>query len=128
MVGLTRRTRMGLLGLCLLSVGIGTAACSSSAALGNGRSACTWVATSVATLKAIPSDTSAEARQKQTLLAQSQLLKALPYAANATSDDGSYNALMTNIQEADRVPETYLVPALLAMCKVINSSSPYLGS
>ena len=59
--------------------------------------------------------------------AQTQLLSALPDAARATSADGSYNSLMTTIQEADRVPEGLLVDSLRRQCKVIFSNTPYLG-
>ncbi len=128
MAGLAHKARVGLVVIALGIVAFGASACSNSAAIGDGRSACKWVATSVATLQNISTTATPAQRQAQTLLAQSQLLRALPYAANATSADGSYNALMTNIQEADRVPESYLVPALVAMCKVINSPTPYLGS
>ena len=128
MAGLVAKARVGLVVLALGAVALGASACSNGTALSDGRSACHWVTKSVSTLQAIPNDATAAQRQSHTLLAQSQLLRALPYAANATSADGSYNALMTNIQEADRVPESYLVPAFVAMCKVINSPTPYLGS
>lgn len=128
MAGMTAKARVAALSLALGAVTVGASACSSGDALGRGRSACNWVDTSIATLHAIPANATAAQRQRQTLLAQTQLLRALPDAAAATSADGGYNALQTNIQEANRVPESYLVPALVAMCKVINSSTPYLGS
>ena len=56
----------------------------------------------------------------------SELLKATQSAADATSIDGSWNALMTTINEAERVPLTNLVPALSRLCKVADSSTPYL--
>ena len=58
--------------------------------------------------------------------AMSELLKATQPAADATSIDGSWNALMTTINEAERVPLTNLVPALTRLCKVADSSTPYL--
>ncbi|HQU00545.1 MAG TPA: hypothetical protein PLG60_08585 [Acidimicrobiales bacterium] len=54
------------------------------------------------------------------------LVEATPYAARATSIDGSWNPLMTTIGEAQRVPITDLVASLTRLCKVANSSSPYL--
>jgi len=56
----------------------------------------------------------------------SELLKATPKAADATSIDGSWNALMTTINESERVPLKNLVPSLTRLCKVADSSSPYL--
>jgi len=58
--------------------------------------------------------------------AMNELLKATPMAAAATSADGSWNALMTTINESERVPLQNLVPALTRLCKVADSSSPYL--
>ncbi len=56
----------------------------------------------------------------------SELLKATPAAADATSIDGSWNALMTTINESERVPLQNLVPSLTRLCKVADSSTPYL--
>jgi hypothetical protein len=55
-----------------------------------------------------------------------ELLKGSSAAAAATSSDGSWNALMTTIAEAERVPLHDLVPALQRLCQVVDSSSPYL--
>lgn len=54
------------------------------------------------------------------------LLKGTPGAARATSQDGSWNPLMTTINEAERVPLVDLVPTLRRMCRVADSSTPYL--
>jgi hypothetical protein len=58
--------------------------------------------------------------------AMSELLKATPSAADATSLDGGWNALMTTINESERVPLRDLVPSLTRLCKVADSSTPYL--
>ena len=58
--------------------------------------------------------------------AMSELLKATPSAADATSQDGSWNALMTTINESERVPLKDLIPSLTRLCKVADSSSPYI--
>lgn len=58
--------------------------------------------------------------------AMNELLKATPMAAAATSADGSWNALMTTINESERVPLQNLVPSLTRLCKVADSTSPYL--
>jgi hypothetical protein len=44
-------------------------------------------------------------------------LKATQPAADATSIDGSWNALMTTINESERVPLRNLVPALTRLCQ-----------
>jgi hypothetical protein len=58
--------------------------------------------------------------------ALSRLLKATPSAAAATSIDGSWNPLMTTINEAERVPLVHLEKSLARLCKVADSSTPYL--
>jgi hypothetical protein len=56
------------------------------------------------------------------LRAEQQLRLALPLAAAATSDDGSWNSLMTTISEIETVDEGHLVPALRAQCVLANSN------
>jgi hypothetical protein len=58
--------------------------------------------------------------------ALSRLLKATPSAARATSIDGTWNPLMTTINEAERVPIADLVASLQRLCKVADSKTPYL--
>jgi hypothetical protein len=58
--------------------------------------------------------------------AMRDLLRATQPAANATSIDGSWNPLMTTINEAERVPLVDLVPALTRLCRVADSTTPYL--
>ena len=66
--------------------------------------------------------------QRNTLQAKalSRLLKATPSAAAATSIDGTWNPLMTTINEAERVPIANLVASLTRLCKVADSKTPYL--
>jgi hypothetical protein len=68
------------------------------------------------------------ATQRNALQAKalSRLLKATPSAAAATSIDGTWNPLMTTINEAERVPIANLVASLTRMCKVADSKTPYL--
>jgi hypothetical protein len=54
--------------------------------------------------------------------ADQQLREALPLAAAANSDDGSWNALMTTISEGATVDEGHLVPSLRAQCVVANTN------
>jgi hypothetical protein len=52
-----------------------------------------------------------------------ELLTALPIAAQAAGHDDQWQALMTTISEGNRVPESTLVGALNAQCKVADSST-----
>jgi hypothetical protein len=54
--------------------------------------------------------------------ADEQLRDALPLAADANSDDGSWNALMTAISESATVDEDHLIPSLDAQCSVADSN------
>jgi hypothetical protein len=54
--------------------------------------------------------------------AEGELRLALPLAAAANSDDGSWNSLMTTISEIATVDEGHLVPALKAQCELANSN------
>jgi len=69
---------------------------------------------------------SAAKRNSLQAKALSRLLKATPLAAAATSLDGTWNPLMTTINEAERVPISDLVASLTRMCKVADSKTPYL--
>lgn len=54
--------------------------------------------------------------------ADQELRAALPLAAAANSDDGSWNSLMTTISESAVVDEGHLVPSLRAQCVVADSN------
>ena len=54
--------------------------------------------------------------------ADQQLRLALPLAAAANSDDGSWNSLMTTISEGATVDEGHLVPSLRAQCVVADAN------
>jgi hypothetical protein len=54
--------------------------------------------------------------------ADQELRAALPLAAQANSDDGSWNSLMTTISEISVVDEGHLVPALRAQCVVADTN------
>jgi hypothetical protein len=101
--------------------------CGTSGAVIDARASCVLVkrALAIQTQSEAPNLTAA---QRATLegRAMSELLKATPKAADATSIDGSWNALMTTINESERVPLKNLVPSLTRLCKVADSSSPFL--
>ena len=79
------------------------------------RSVTDWVASQRA---GTPAATAAALQQR----AEQQLRLALPLAAAANSDDGTWNSLMTTISEIGSVDEGHLVPALHAQCVVADSN------
>jgi hypothetical protein len=101
--------------------------CGSGGAVADARHSCRDVKVALATERRsqVPGLSSAQ-RDRLENKALAQLLRATPSAAAATSIDGSWNALMTTINEAERVPMQNLVPALTRLCKVADSSTPYL--
>jgi len=99
------------------------AACSSADGQALAQQACVHVNRSVAywvssQRAGTPSATVAALQQR----AEQQLRLALPLAAAANSDDGSWNSLMTTISEIDTVDEGHLVPALHAQCVLADSN------
>ncbi len=124
-----RLSRRGLgAALATVAVAVGVSACGSGAATAQARTACVRVNQSLRLFH--QSEKATTPHDKQTLAneAQGKLLSALAPAAQATSADGSFNSLMTTIQEADRVPEKYLVQSLERQCQVIFSNEPYLAT
>lgn len=123
---MARLTRT-LVVVALLTSALALSSCGGSGAVAQARAACRDVARAVATQRRSQAPgLSTERRDQLENLALAQLLKATPAAAAATSIDGSWNALMTTINEAERVPLANLIPALTRLCAVANSSTPYL--
>jgi len=102
-------------------------ACGTGGAVTDARAACKEVhaALRLQAQSEVPTITNARQSQLQSN-ALSELLRATPAAAAATSADGSWNPLMTTINEAERVPLQNLVASLTRLCRVADSSTPYL--
>jgi hypothetical protein len=113
--------------LALVFASVVLSSCGTGGAVTDARSSCVLVKRALA-LQAQSNASGLSAAKRSSLQGQamSDLLKATPSAAAATSIDGSWNALMTTINEAERVPLNNLVPSLTRLCKVADSSSPYL--
>jgi hypothetical protein len=101
--------------------------CSACDSQGSGqalaRQACVYVHRSIRDWQrsvepGVPAATVAELQEA----AAQQLRTALPLAAAANSDDGTWNALMTAISEGATVDETHLVPSLRAQCTVADTN------
>ena len=126
---MARVVRGSLALLALASSGVLLSACGSGGAVGQVRESCHFVKQAIVLQKESEVKGVSTARASQ-LQAQAigELLKAEPYAARATSADGSWNPLMTTIGEAKRVSIDELIPSLQQICQVADSNSPYLGS
>jgi uncharacterized protein YqgV (UPF0045/DUF77 family) len=111
----------------LAVAGVALSSCGNGGAIADARTSCKSVDRAI-TLQKRSDAPNISASQRRTLRqnAMSTLLKATPSAAAATSIDGSWNALMTTINEAERVPLENLVPSLTRLCQVAQSTSPYL--
>jgi hypothetical protein len=102
---------------------LGLSACSTQNGQDLAEQACVHVRLSVSDyLRAVQPGTAAAAAAHLQNQADQQLRDALPLAASANSDDGSWNALMTTISEGATVDEGHLVPSLRAQCVVANAN------
>ena len=111
----------------LLAAGIVLSSCGSSGAIADARTSCRSVKAALMLEKQSERSGLSSAQQyRLQARAMGDLLKATQPAANATSLDGSWNPLMTTINEAERVPLSNLIPALTRLCRLADSSSPYL--
>jgi hypothetical protein len=102
------------------------AACSDQSGLGLAREACGHVQSSIVSYEAgvHASDRSTSAHDLKR--ATNELQAAEPLAAEATSADGQWNALMTTLNELGQVDEGHLISALQAQCAVANRGQPQL--
>lgn len=119
-----RRRRVWSGAVLLVIVPVALGACSSvgdgealaqQACVHVNRSVTDWVDSQHA---GTPAATVASLQQR----AEQQLRLALPLAAAANSDDGTWNSLMTTISEIESVDEGHLVPALHAECALAGSN------
>jgi hypothetical protein len=98
-------------------------ACSTQGGQDLAQQACVHVHRSLADYQRSISPGTSPATAAQLLKeADQELRAALPLAADANSDDGSWNSLMTAISEGATVDEGHLVPSLRAQCVVADSN------
>jgi Flp pilus assembly protein TadD len=113
------------LGGVAVGIALTLSACSQQSGQDLARQACVHVNESVhdyeLSLSTRPGMTAALVAQLRSK-ADAELRAALPLAAQANSDDGSWNSLMTTISEDATVDEAHLVPALKAQCALANSN------
>ncbi|MGD0747360.1 MAG: hypothetical protein ABSB68_06080 [Acidimicrobiales bacterium] len=109
--------------LAVAGAAVGLSACSSQGGQGLAQQACVHVNRSVDDyLRSVRAGTAATTVAQLQKEADQQLRAALPLAAQANSDDGSWNSLMTTISEGATVDEGHLVPSLRAQCVVADSN------
>lgn len=101
---------------------------SSGAANALARQACVHVQRSISLYESSNSLPTASAILARRAQATSELNRALPLAARATSADGQWNGLMTTISEIARVSESHLIPALKLQCAAADTNQPLLPS
>ncbi len=118
------RGARNLAGLALVAgAALGLSACSSQSGQDLAQQACVHVHRSLTDyLRATSAGTTPAAAAQLQKEADQQLRAALPLAAAANSDDGSWNSLMTTISEGATVDEGHLVPSLRAQCVVANAN------
>jgi hypothetical protein len=124
MGGSGQRRRPALVVVVGLALAAGLlGACSSSGGQALAEQACVHVHHSVADYtESIRPGLSATTVASLRTKADSQLRAALPLAAAANSDDGSWNSLMTTISESATVDEGHLLPSLEAQCAVADTN------
>jgi hypothetical protein len=124
MGGSGQRRRPALVVVVGLALAAGLlGACSSSGGQALAGQACVHVHHSVADYtESIRPGLSATTVASLRTKADSQLRAALPLAAAANSDDGSWNSLMTTISESATVDEGHLLPSLEAQCAVADTN------
>ena len=124
---MARLARRFALLVAVVVASVTLSACGAGGAVADARASCRYVTHALA-LERRSHQPGLSPSEKAVLAANamSELLKATPKASEATSIDGSWNPLMTTINEAERVPLANLVASLTRLCKVANSSTPYL--
>jgi hypothetical protein len=114
-----------LIAACLLG-GLAGAACLQQDGVGLAREACVHVNKSLKLYTAAQTETDPALAASDLQGAYNQLRLALPIAADATSENGQWNPLMTTLAESSRVSEQYLVTGLRAQCTFADSANPQL--
>ena len=101
--------------------GSALAACAASAG-DLARSSCTHVNASIALYDKAQHTTDPVAAKALTAKAYIELLAAIPIAAQAAYHDIQWESLSATLSEANRVPESELVPSLRSQCQNADAS------
>jgi hypothetical protein len=107
--------------LALAASGSVLAACGASAG-DLARTSCTHINTSISLLDKASRTTDPKQAASLRYQAYVQLLSAIPIAAQAAYHDIQWESLSMTLAEANRVPESTLIPSLQAQCHNADSS------
>jgi len=117
--------RRGAVGLIVAAVAaVVLAGCSQQQGLALARQACVYVDRSIKLYDAATHETDPAKAASERSNALTQLRLAPPLAAQANSDDGSWDDLMTAISESSRVEEGHLIVSLRASCIDAENGTP----
>ena len=119
------RSRRLAIGAACVLIAVLFGGCSQQSGVDLARQACAHVDRSIRAYESALR-TTGPARSSDLRRASQQLQAAEPLAAEATSSDGQWNALMTTLNEIGQVDESHLLTALRAQCAVADSSDPNL--
>jgi len=124
-----RLTRRVVAAVSIALAAVGLSACGTGGAVAEARASCRDVHRALA-IERRSQAPGLDAARREALAnaAMAELLRGTPAAAAATSADGSWNPLMTTINEAERVPLRDLVPALTRLCALADSKEPYMSA
>ena len=117
-------TAIGIIGVVVVALVL--SGCAQQDGLALAREACKHVNTSIQLYRLAESSPPGAQARNDLQRASDQLQQAEPLAAQATSADGQWNALMTTLQEIGRVDERYLLSALRDQCGVADSNQTVL--
>ncbi len=122
---MARLTRRLAAGAAAVASAIGLASCGGGAN-GEAIAACRGVHLAIVAYDASLTARTSAQRAADLLDATHQISLVQQDGALANSSDGSYDALMTLLQQAQEVPFKDVEPALAQVCSEVTSSSNYL--
>jgi hypothetical protein len=100
----------------MITLAVGVSGCATHNGLGLAQKACAKVDSALALYARSQSEGPGPQVGTDAAASVNQLRAALPIAAVAAGESPQWQALMTTLTEAGRVPEGYLVHALSAQC------------
>ncbi|HEV3212681.1 MAG TPA: hypothetical protein VGZ03_04715 [Acidimicrobiales bacterium] len=122
MAGLTRRAGVAAI---LVAAAVGLASCGGGPN-GDALKTCHGVHLALVDYYRSRTAPTAAARRADLRDAQHQMALVQPAAAMANSEDGSFDALMTLVQQSQEMAFSNVAPALRSACAAITSTTSYL--
>ena len=116
-----RRGRIAAGATALVTAGLILSACAASAG-DLAKASCAHVTTSIRLYERAGTTADPAAAKRLHDRAYLELLAAIPIAAQAAYHDIQWESLSTTLSEANRVPESELLPSLRAQCRTADGS------